>query len=218
MLSKTGFYAATLADEMRILYFLEDRAQEGFIKALVEKIAKEESIDIRSLNHDIRSARGGSRVIIAFRNFIRDTIKTKPSEIDLLIVAVDGNCKGHKDRVEQLEKCIKLNHPFKNRVIYAVPDPHIERWYITDQKAFRDGIGLKRPPDMPPYKCKKDHYKKVLTQALRESNVSSLLGGVEYAEKIVDNIVDLDLLGRQNAGFHFFVQELKRVFRGKAKE
>ena len=71
---------------------------------------------------------------------------------------------------------------------------------------------------MPPYKCKKDHYKKVLTQALRESNVSSLLGGVEYAEKIVDNIVDLDLLGRQNAGFHFFVQELKRVFRGKAKE
>ena len=155
MLSKTEFYGATLGDKMRILYFLEDRAQEGFIKALVEKIAKEESIDIRSLNHDIRSARGGSRVIIAFRNFIRDTLKTKPSEVDLLVVAVDGNCKGHKDRVEQLEGCIKLDHPFKNRVIYAVPDPHIERWYITDQKALRDAIGLKRPPDMLPYKCEK---------------------------------------------------------------
>jgi len=42
---------------MRIVYFLEDRAQEGFIKAIVERVAQEEGFLQDSLSHDIRSAR-----------------------------------------------------------------------------------------------------------------------------------------------------------------
>jgi len=82
---------------MRIVYFLEDRTQEGFIKAMVERIAKEESVSLHSLIHDIRSARGGSRIIIEFKNFLKDSIKMDLSDIDLLIVAIDGNCKGYAD-------------------------------------------------------------------------------------------------------------------------
>ncbi|MDI6755449.1 MAG: DUF4276 family protein [Thermodesulfobacteriota bacterium] len=202
---------------MVILYFLEDRAQEGFIKALVERVAKEEAIVPGTLIHQVRSARGGYRVIAAFRKFIKDTIKRQPPEADFLIVAIDGNCKGHKERVKELERFIKPTHPFKNKIIYAVPDPHIERWYIIDQRAFKDGVGLNKGPDLPPYKCKKEHYKQVLNRALRESKVNSLLGGVEYAEKIIDNIENLDLLAKQNAGFQNFVEDLRSAFRKKVK-
>lgn len=213
MLSKTESYEETLVDNRRILYFLEDRAQEGFIKALVERAAEEGLIPASSLTHDIRSARYGSRVLREFKNFLRDTRKTEPSEVDLLIVAIDGNCKGHRDRIRQLERMIKPNHPFKDRVIYAVPDPHIERWYIMDQRAFKNGVGLDKAPDLPPYKCKKAHYKQAVNQALKESGVSSLLGGAEYAERIVASIKDLESFGGKNAGCKTFLEDLRNMFK-----
>lgn len=202
---------------MRILYFLEDRAQEGFIKALVERIAREESIPTSSLHHDIRSARGGSKVINEFKKFLRHTEKIGKTEVDLLIVAIDGNCKGYSERIRQLDNYVKEDHPLKGRLVYAIPDPHIERWYIMDQRAFRNGVGLAKAPDLPAYKCKRAYYKQVLNQALKESNVHSLLGGAEYAEKIVDNIEDLDSLGEQNAGFQTFMEAFRRMLREKMR-
>lgn len=215
MLSKIESCEVTSVDNIRILYFLEDRAQEGFIKALVERVAKEASIPTSSLTHDIRSARHGSRAIKEFKNFLRDTRKAEPTDVDLLVVAIDGNCKGHRDRKNQLEKLFKPNHPFKDKVVYAVPDPHIERWYIMDQSAFKQGVGLNKPPALPPYKCKKAHYKRVLHQAFREAQVSSLLGGAEYAERIVESIEDLESFGRHNAGCEVFLQDLRNMFRSQ---
>ena len=205
----------TLVDKIRIIYFLEDRAQEGFIKALVKRVASEESIASDSLIHDVRSARGGSRIVTEFKNFIRDTREFRAIDIDFLVVAIDGNCKGHRERVEQLEKKIKSDHPLKERVVYAVPDPHIERWYIMDQRALKVDIGLHRVPSLPSYKCRRSHYKQVLNQALKESNVDSLLGGAEYAERIVDSIRNLGSLGQQNADFQVFVEDLRRTLRNK---
>lgn len=213
MLSKTESYEATSVVRMRILYFLEDRAQEGFIKALVERIAREESIATDTLFHDIRSGRGGSTIINEFRNFLRDSAMTGATDIDFLIVAIDGNCKRPSRRVRQLEKLIRPDHPFKSRVVYAVPDPHIERWYIMDQRAFKEGVGLDKAPDLPSYKCRKDYYKRLVIQALKESDVSSLVGGAEYAERIVDKIVDLESLGTLDAGFQTFVEDLRGTFR-----
>jgi hypothetical protein len=144
---------------------------------------------------------------------MKDTRQIGPSDVDLLIVAIDGNRKGHNERVRQLEGYINQIHPLRNKVVYAVPDPHIERWYMMDQKAFKNGVGIDRPPDMPPYKCKKDFYKQLLSQTLAESDISSLLGGVEYAENIVDSIESLDSLFNQNAGFQNFIEGLRNFFR-----
>jgi len=204
-----------MADKIRILYFLEDIAQEGFITALVRRVASDESIASGSLDHDIRSARGGSKVTTEFRKFLKDTERGQVAETDFLVVAVDGNCQGYEERVKRLKKCIKSNHPFNGRVVYAVPDPHIERWYLMDQRAIKAGIGLNRAPDLPTYKCEKDYYKQMLRQALRESNVNSLLGGVEYSERIVDNIQRLESLSQQDAGFGIFVRDLRRMLRNK---
>lgn len=198
---------------MRILYFLEDRAQEGFIKALVNRIAQDESIPLNSLNHDVRSARGGSRAIREFKTFMRDIMKTNPSDVDLLIVAIDGDCKGHRDQVDKLKQYIRQDHPLRDKVVYAVPDPHIERWYMMDQRAFKNGTGVARSPSMPPYKCKKGYYKQVVRDALAKSDTVSLLGGAEYAEGIVASMTSLDALRNQNAGFQVFVDSLRTFFR-----
>lgn len=204
-------------DKVRILYFLEDLAQEGFITALIRRVAQEESIAADTLVHDIRSSRGGSRVIPEFKKFIRDTRRVGQADVDFLVVAIDGNCKGYNQSVKELDGYIESDHPLKGRVLYAVPDPHIERWYLMDQRALKAGIGLTIAPNLPRYKCKREHYKQVINQALKESNVNSLLGGAEYAERIVDNIENLESLGRQNAGFQSFLENLRRMLRSQTE-
>ncbi len=198
---------------MRILYFLEDRLQEGFIKALVERIARDSGVNTHHLVHDVRSARGGSKVIGEFKQFIRDTQNAKQQEGDVLIIAIDGNCKGFNEMKKRLAKCIKPNHLLSQKIVYAIPDPHIEHWYLMDQRALKEGIGLDKAPDLPAYKCKRDYYKKLLNSKLKESNVSSLLGGAEYAEKIVDQMGNLAVLGEHDVGFKTFVEDLKHIFK-----
>ena len=202
-----------MADKISVTYFLEDRAQEGLIKALVERVASEESIPPPLLRHSVRSARHGSRVIIEFRNFLKDARRAGVGMEGLVIVSVDGNCKGYKDRIKQLSRYVRPTDRFRNMVIYAVPDPHIERWYLMDQGALKVAIGLNRAPELPTYKCKKAYYKQILNHVLREAGVQSLLGGPEYAEKIIESISDLRLFAQQNAGLERFVEDLRRLLR-----
>jgi hypothetical protein len=183
-------YGGILEGKLRILYFLEDRAQEGLIKALVKRIAIEESFPEEDLNHDVRSGRGGSKVLNEFKSFLKHS-EYEAREVDLLVVSKDGNCKGYNRGKRELEQCVESVPHFQGRVAFAVPDPHIERWFIKDQRAFKQGIGIDKSPRLPAYKCKKDYYKEILYQALREANVSSLFGGVEYAEQIVENMENL---------------------------
>jgi len=197
--------------KIRICYFLEDRAQEGFIKALVERIITEEGLPREGLIHDIRSARYGSRIIQEFRRFLKDMRRTDEPVPDLFVVAVDGNCKGYNERVSQLRKLLKDTDHFKERIVFAVPDPHIERWYLLDQKALKEATGLARAPDMPAYKCKKDYYKQVLRDALRE--LQPLLGGVEFAERIARAMTNLESLGQHDAGFARFISDLREQAR-----
>ena len=214
---RTESFGATLADSIRILYFLEDLAQEGLLRALLQRVAAEESICSGVLKHDIRSARGGSRVVNEFRKFLRDTADAPP-EAHLLVAAIDANCKRRTAKIKELAKCVDDTHPLKEAIVYAVPDPHIERWYLLDQRAFKLAVGLDRAPELPPYKCKRDHYKNALSQALRDGGVSSVLGGAEYAEKIVENVQDLDTLGRQDNSFQAFIQDLRSAFRKQKRE
>ena len=200
-------------DKIRVVYFLEDRAQEGFLRALVERVAREEGISLDSLIHDVRSARHGSKVIGEFRRFLADLRRAEAFVPDLLVVAVDGNCKGYSERLTQLRKMLKPTDPFRDQIVFAIPDPHIERWYLMDQRALKEATGLERAPEMPPYKCKKSSYKQVLRDALSRPPVRSLLGGVEFAERIVEHMRDLRSLGAANAGFERLIADLRAAFR-----
>jgi hypothetical protein len=176
-------------------------------------VAAEVDIPAERLFHDKRAARGGSIIINEFKKFVKSCLVEDSFEFDLVVVAIDGNCKGYRGRKKELEKCLGSSHPLEDRIVFAVPDPHIERWYLLDEKAFRNGVAIDKSPALPAHKCQKDYYKKIISDFLHEANVNALLGGAEYAERIVENIENLELLEQRDPSFKFFVQELKRMLK-----
>lgn len=163
------------------VFFLEDAAQEAFIPNLVRRlIAKEGKIpgdyDLRVLY-----SRGGGS-IRAFKEFIKDVKQRKSIAADVLVVGSDGNCNGFVKRRTQLNAAAKgVPYP---AVITAIPDPHIERWYLLDSQALADAAGVPVQAASPAAKCDKDHYKKLLKDAFAQHDLYPPLGGAEYGPSI----------------------------------
>lgn len=173
---------------VKIGYFLEDRSHESFLKALVRRIAQEEGFSERDLIHDVRSCRGG-RVITEYKRFLKECRRGSTVPFDILVVAMDGNCRGYNERARELKQCAeRAQYPALDRIVSAIPDPHIERWYLIDADVVRKALNTSRGPDIPAYKCEKGYYKRVLWGAVRSAGVKSQLGGVEYGERIIQNI------------------------------
>ncbi|MDP2898562.1 MAG: hypothetical protein Q8Q12_18650 [bacterium] len=205
-------------DRLRVVYFLEDRAQEEFIVALVERIASDLSMPQQVLSPaEVISARGGCiRVVEEFNNFVRDLRKAKLRGPDVIVVAVDADCVGFEERAKQLIKKVRDDDPFRDAIACAIPDPHVERWYLLDPEALKRAVGLKKGIEPPAYKCEKDYYKNILRTALRDQRITSLLGGPEFGREIAGNISDLYSAGRHDPSFAKFVGEVKRVLRRAA--
>lgn len=196
-----------MADRIRIGYFLEDRGHETFLKALVNRIAVEKGLKTGEWANDVRSASGG-KSIEAYRGFLKDI--TRPgatNPFDILIVASDGNCKGYQEKKNQLLKFaekVKLSRA--DTLVLAVPDPHIERWYMSDPQAFNRAFGSGVLPVLPAYKCEKSHYKKIMQDAISSSKVRPLFGGYEYGERIVEEM-DLYEAAKADASLKHFMDD-----------
>lgn len=201
-----------MVDRLKVIYFLEDRAQEQFMLALVNRIASEVSIPSQLLSSTVMSSRGGSMVLNEFGQFTRDRRKAGVAGAAMIVVAVDGDCQGHAEKASQLLKKVKHTDPFRDILAFAIPDPHIERWYLVDQVALKKAAGLKQGIAPPPYKCQRAYYKKLLRDALREQDISSY-DGSEFGAEIARNISDLHAAGKQDPSFAKFVEEVKRVLR-----
>lgn len=131
--------------EVLVCYFVEDRAQESFIKALVRRTAVEVSIPADSLRHVVLSSRGGSRVLDDYARFMKDArgrcLSQNILDADIVVLVIDGNCKGYRVKVRELRRYVKSGDPFKDKIVFAVPNPHIERWYLLDQDALARAFG-----------------------------------------------------------------------------
>jgi hypothetical protein len=102
---------------------------------------------------------------------------------DLVIVATDANCHGARARCQTFRK---VAEPIQDRTIFAIPDPHVERWLLRDPAAFKAVLGT--PCQIVQQKCDRDRYKKLLIDSVRGAGAIPLLGGLEYAEDIVKNM------------------------------
>lgn len=114
--------------------FVEDRAHEVFVGALMQRIAEEEQV---GLTVQVRSARGGvTRVFHEFRAY--QTVVEKGAFAhrapDLLVVAIDGNCATFSKRRNEIEKATRAE--LRGRLIAACPDPHNDSSF----KAFVDDL------------------------------------------------------------------------------
>lgn len=187
-----------------IYLFVEDFGHETVIKSFLQRFAESFNVHINILP---RSTSGGhGKMIEELKLFIRDLKKQNTVPPDLLIVARDANCKGFVTRKNEIEK---ITQDMPNRVVYAIPDPHIERWLLLDSLAFK--IVLGKGCNAPDQKCDRGRYKKLLQEAVRNTGRVPLLGGMEHAEDIVNNI-NIHHVESIDPSISHFLKDLRRIF------
>jgi hypothetical protein len=195
-------------DEIRIGYFLEDIGQEHFLTALVNRVAREMGLSPRRLRHEVRNATGGRGVVLdELRRFLRDVNHERERPFALLVVAIDGDCYGYRERRDEIRAIVQQSG-YPGLVICAVPNPHIERWYLADPHGLQQVLEVSSVPEVPSYQCERGRYKQALRDAIRQTGIVAPLGGLEYGPDIAE-ILDLYTVGKADAGFKHFLDELQ---------
>ncbi|MFZ3116161.1 MAG: DUF4276 family protein [Syntrophales bacterium] len=189
----------------KVILFAEDYGHETFIRTLLERLAQEHNADIAIVSRSVRGGHG--KVISEFQAFLKYLNRGKEEMPDLLVVATDANCKGYGDRKREIDE---VSDQFKDLVVCAIPDPHIERWLLLDSSAFKSIFG--RGCKAPDQKCERDRYKRLLAEAVQAAGIVPPLGGIEYTEDIV-NEMDLKKMEQANASLGRFLKELRVIFK-----
>ena len=189
---------------LEVVLFVEDYAHQQIIGALVDRLAQERGIQVRL---DWRNARHGHGAVAReLGDFMRDLKQQGGQLPDLIIVATDANCQGLNERIRELR-----DREAPAPMILAIPDPHVERWLLLDGAAFRAVFG--RGCDAPDLKCSRDRYKQLLIEAIYAAGVTPSLGGIEFAEDIIQ-LMDIDRAAQADRSFQRFVEDLRIALRG----
>lgn len=182
------------------LLFVEDGFHEAFLQALVIRIARERGSPIEL---QIRSNSGGfPRMKTNLTTFLRDYKRDRHPMPDLVIVGADTNCTGIAERRKELGSALQPHPELQERVCYALPDPHIERWMLLDPEAFKRVFS--KGCTLPKTKCAKGEYKRLLQREIREAGIRPILGGQEFAKEIIEEM-DLKMVCRAEPSLDQFV-------------
>jgi hypothetical protein len=112
-------------------------------------------------------------------------------------------CDVHAKRNEiQQTKAASLSA----ELVIACPAPHVERWYLADPGSFDIVVGYH--PSVGKKKCRRDHYKGLLGDAVKSGGHPPTLGGVEFAAELVE-AMDLYRAGRNDHSLRAFVSDLR---------
>ena len=182
--------------------FVEDRAHEEFVGALIRRIARDQN---REIELRVRAARGGHARVLAELELYQRAVLAGALNMrmpDLLVVATDTNCNGVNATKAAIRK--ELRREFVDRAIIAAPDPHIERWFLSDGHSFHDVVGVE--PAREQRKCERDRYKRMLSNAVRKAGHPAILGGIEFATELAD-VMDLFRAGRAEPSLKQFVRD-----------
>lgn len=194
-------------DKIRFGYFLEDIGHEAFILGLVERVANDAGYSRQRLENDVRNSTGGKgRVKAELLRFLQELKSGNSNPFDYLVVAMDGNCVGFVEKRKEIQELAELRG-FIGKIICAIPDPHIEHWYIADPPSFKEATGLESQPNPPKNKCEKGIYKKALSEAFTNCNVVPPLGGIEYGRDLAMSM-NLYRAGQRCPSLKNFVDEV----------
>ena len=190
----------------RIEFFAEDFGHEAFLRALIERLVCPYRIEVEVNSYSVRGGYGTA--LSELRQYLTDLQRGRRHLPDLIVVARDANCKGYPERKQEMED--NVPEKFKHLMVYAIPDPHIERWLLLDSSAFKTVLG--RGCAAPDYKCERDRYKRLLVEAIRGAGISPLLGGMEHAEDIVHHM-DLRRMEQMDVPFAKLLTDLNHRFK-----
>ena len=187
--------------------FCEDSFHENFVGAMLRRF---ESQYHAGSSFRILSARGGlPRMHVEPRGVPARSRQGTTAAADWIMVVVDANCLGYNDRKQVMDRVVQAHPQFQQIVSYAIPDPHIERWMLVDEVAFR--TVFRRGCTLPALKCAKDEYKRLLLREIRDSGIEPILGGEEYADDIV-KVMNLGHAEINEPSFGLFLRTLKAQF------
>lgn len=188
--------------------FVEDRAHEAFLVPMLQRIAREENVEV---SVRVRSARGGHPRAVAELRLYQDlarkgtAVATAP---DLVVAGIDGNCLTFAKARKVIEDA--THQAFSGRLIAACPDPHIERWFLADPDSFKAVVGHR--PTLGRKKCVRDHYKQLLAKAVQQGGHPPTLGGVEFAAELVQEM-NLYRAGRNDRSLKALIDDLRSGMR-----
>lgn len=194
-------------------FFLEDTAHHQFLVPLVERVGREEEVDLRCR---VRNARGGhAGVMNSFERYqmLRERGVGGSEAPALLLVAIDGNCSSFTETRRNVQRA--TSELFVHTLVTACPDPHIERWYLADPKSFQTVVGIQ--PSVSPQKCARGYYKHLLAAAVANAGHPPTLGGIEFGKELADEM-DLFRAGRNDSSFKAFVRDLRQRLRRASHE
>ena len=198
---------------MRIALFLEDNGHELFLKALIQRISSE--FRVHTEFSVLNSPGGAPRRDEALERFLRDYTRTSAPEFDIAVVAADTDCKGMQAVQQQLQSRVdQAGYP--GRVVFAIPEPHIECWYLADPHALQRVLQSPVLPPTPDSRCGRNRFKRQLSDAIRQGGKTSLLGGVEYADAIVGEM-DLYRAGVEVPSLGKFIEDLRTAMQEFSK-
>jgi hypothetical protein len=188
--------------------FVEDRAHEEFVCAMVRRVAAE----CAAVPHvRVRSARGGhGRVLTELRAYQKALLGgwlDDPSP-DVVVIAVDANCHRFTRALREIRDSLK--DQLRGRSVIACPDPHVERWYLADPDSFVVVVGAR--PRTRKRKCQRDLYKRELAGAVARGGHPQTLGGLEFAVDLV-RAMDLYRAGRNEPSLARFIEGLRSQLR-----
>ena len=185
-----------------VAIFAEDFAHQAVLDALLSRIGSDLDVQVKPIWRNAR--RGHGAVVREFAQFQRDILRGA-HQPDLIVVATDANCKGYNKRRSE----IPAHAAAGPQVIFAIPDPHIERWLLLDSAAFKKVFG--QGCDAPDQKCERDRYKRLLIENIHRSGRRPNLGGIEFAADIV-GAMDLDRAARSDPSLGRFIGDLRTAF------
>jgi len=162
-----------------IILFGEDYGHEAVLVPLINRLADDRRVAVRVATRSCRHGHG--RAITEMQTFLREVVAGLSPMPDLIVVAIDANCKGLNPQTADIRKAVPA--ALRNIVVCAIPAPHMERWLLLDPRAFKAVLG--RGCQAPNAKCERDRYKRLLREAVSATGVTTLLGGLEYAEDLV---------------------------------
>lgn len=184
----------------------EDFAFESLLRSIISRCGDSEG---RTIELQVVSARGGWPAVASSIANIVSSIAAGKAHFDVIVVAVDTNCRGRSATVRRLSSLKKLAG--RAQVVYALPEPHIERWYFSHLPTSADIFGI--AVALPAEKCARDRYKEVLREAARDATGNETpLGGVEFGHEI-GSLMPLDDPTLLDAGLGRFVKDLRGAIR-----
>jgi hypothetical protein len=186
--------------------FGEDAAHEAFLRALIDRLARQEKV---AANLRVVRAKGGRGVVLSeFKLYQRARLRGPTPRPDLAVIAIDANCENWNEARSKIAQTVEPG--FESISVIACPDPHIGRWFMTDPSSFKRMIGIE--PPLESAKCERDRYKRMLSASIAKAGHLVLQGAREFAQELVD-AMDLYRAGKREPSLGSFIQDAAARFR-----